>query len=364
VTAAAGRGLKFTTAQATVAAAVLSLVSGAIGGVIQAWLNRDVEASKNLALIEVERLKANANITLEKQKQESNERLDRAKFETTLILKATESPNREEQIRNLKFFLKAGFINDPGNKIAQMDESELPSSPPPSITRASLLPLISTLPVSSPMRQLGRSIGLLTSVGPATTTSLEGFCTGWLIDTMHVVTADYCVGLDVRKNPGTLAIRFGYVSPSETGDLYSVTELTEFNEKVGYSILKISPAAGAKYGWLQLSCRPPQDGEELFIIEHAGKEQLLSNQNCSVIQPSATIPQKVGNKGFLHTCRSDYGSGGAPVVAKRDNTVLGIVHSASPDHKNELALSMIAIAEGSPVVGQITTSVEGSKLHR
>jgi hypothetical protein len=133
LTIAAGRGIKFTTPQATVAAAALALVSAGIGATIQAWSARDVEASKSLALIEIERVKADANIALENQKQIAAERLDRAKFETTLILKATESPKREDQIRNLKFFLKAGFINDPGDKIAQMEESELPSSPSPSV---------------------------------------------------------------------------------------------------------------------------------------------------------------------------------------------------------------------------------------
>ena len=55
----AGRGIKFTTAQATVAVALLALVSAGIGGAIQAWSARDVEASKSAALIEIERVKEN-----------------------------------------------------------------------------------------------------------------------------------------------------------------------------------------------------------------------------------------------------------------------------------------------------------------
>jgi hypothetical protein len=356
LTLAAGRGVRFTTAQATVAAAVLALVSGAIGGVVQAWLTRDIEASKSSALIETERLKANANIALEKQKQESAERLDRAKFETTLILKATESPNRDEQIRNLKFFLKAGFINDPGDKIARMDESELPSSPPPMTSRTASLPSIDALSASSPIRRLARPIGLLARADTAATKrdgGPDGHCTGWLIDAMHVLTADYCIA---SINPRLLTIRLGYVSPSETGDVYRMTELAENNDKVGYAILKVDPAAGAKYGWFPVLVRPAQRSEDLMIVQHAGKEQRWTDQNCTVLQPSAELPDKTGAIAFLHTCRSEPGSGGAPVVAKRDNAVLGIVHSSSVEN-NELAVSMTAIVESSTIVRQLSAAV-------
>jgi Trypsin-like peptidase domain len=127
-----GRGIRFTSSQATVAAAAIALLSAVTGGAMQGFFARDVEAGKNQALIAVESLKADANIALEKQKQEAAEQLDRAKFETTLILKATEAPKREDAIRNLKFFLTAGFIHDPSGKIAKIDDAAYPTwSPTP-----------------------------------------------------------------------------------------------------------------------------------------------------------------------------------------------------------------------------------------
>jgi hypothetical protein len=133
-----GRGLQFTAGQATVTGAALALISGLIGGLIQSAATKDVEAGKNQAMIAIEDLKAKANITLEKQKQDAAERLDREKFETTLILKATEAASRQDQIRNLKFFLNAGFITDAEGKIAKMDEGAYPSSPPPVVDPTSL----------------------------------------------------------------------------------------------------------------------------------------------------------------------------------------------------------------------------------
>ena len=130
-----GRGIRFTAGQATVAGATLALLSAVIGGLIRSIATRDVEAGKNKAQIAIEELKVRGNIDLEKQKQDAAERLDRAKFETTLILKATEASRREDQIRNLKFFLTAGFIRDPDNKIANISEAAYPSSPPPNIEK-------------------------------------------------------------------------------------------------------------------------------------------------------------------------------------------------------------------------------------
>ena len=124
-----GKGIRFTTSQAAVVGAVLALLSGILGGLIQSMTTHNVESDKNAALIEIERVKSNASIELESQKQKTLERLERAKFETTLILKATEASKREDQIRNLKFFLNAGFISDPGGKISNMDEDAFPSLP-------------------------------------------------------------------------------------------------------------------------------------------------------------------------------------------------------------------------------------------
>lgn len=127
IESSAGRGIRFTSAQATVAAALLALASAVAGGWMQSAMTRDVEANKNLALVEIERLRAEASINLEKQKQDFEERIKKAEFETSLIVKAIEAPKREDQIRNLKFFLNAGFIDDEDGKIAAIKESDLPS---------------------------------------------------------------------------------------------------------------------------------------------------------------------------------------------------------------------------------------------
>jgi GH24 family phage-related lysozyme (muramidase) len=118
---ASGRGFRFTASQATVAAAVLALIGGVIGALISGIFSRD-------ALIEAERIKANGAVEVDRQRQAAEENLKRIEFETSLIMKAIDTPNRDDQIRNLLFFVNAGFITDHDGKIGKMDLVDLPSA--------------------------------------------------------------------------------------------------------------------------------------------------------------------------------------------------------------------------------------------
>jgi hypothetical protein len=331
--AASGRGLRLTAAQATVVAAGLALVSGGLGGAIQAWSSRDIEAAKSQALVDIERLKA-----------EAAERLDRAKFETTLILKATEAPSRDEQIRNLRFFLNAGFIRDPEGKIARIDERDYPSS---------TLVSIGTMGSISPVRDLARAIGALeTEHGAA--------CTGWLIDASHVVTASYCSGLELKT------FRLGFVSEKERGDAYRVQGIAEQNESAGFTILNVDPAAGEKYGWLSSPIRAATVGEDIIFIHHGeGREQRVTVGACFVAETSVDFPSGLTvtapKPALKFRCRGTQGGAGAPVIARRDNAILGIGFAGEDAAKLHspggtdifFALSIGVIFENSAILRQV-----------
>src|SRR4051812_35897143 len=119
--AESGRGLRLTGAQATVAAAILALIGGAIGAVAQGWFSRD-------ATVQSATITADNALKLDQQKQDADEKLKRLEFETNLIMKAVDTPNRDDQIRNLLFFVHAGFITDKDNKIAGMEATDLTSA--------------------------------------------------------------------------------------------------------------------------------------------------------------------------------------------------------------------------------------------
>ncbi|MCK1386844.1 hypothetical protein [Bradyrhizobium sp. 21] len=133
------RGPAFTAAQATVAAAVLAVVSAIGGAFIQSMTTRDVEAGKSSTALSIEKTKVDGDLEIERQKQTATAELARQEFETKLILRAIETPDRDEAVRNLQFFLDAGFIQDKGGKIAKLNASQYPSiTPPPPTVSAPL----------------------------------------------------------------------------------------------------------------------------------------------------------------------------------------------------------------------------------
>jgi GH24 family phage-related lysozyme (muramidase) len=117
VSTSTGRGLKMTGAQATVAAALLTLLGGTLGAVTQWKTANDTEAKK-----------ASGELAVEIEKSQATMDLERRKFESTLILKAVESKDEAERTRNLQFFLKAGFISDPEGKISRIRPEDYPST--------------------------------------------------------------------------------------------------------------------------------------------------------------------------------------------------------------------------------------------
>src|SRR5438876_3989467 len=71
------RGLS--AAHATLAGAVLALISGALGALIAAWSSQSIESGKSLNSLQIEELKAKGNLDLEKSKQLATEALERKK---------------------------------------------------------------------------------------------------------------------------------------------------------------------------------------------------------------------------------------------------------------------------------------------
>jgi hypothetical protein len=114
--ASRGRGLQLTAAQATVAAAIFALAGGIFGSIIQASTTREVETGKGQTSLDVERIKNQGLLDLEREK-----------FETDLIRTALSVQDEQDRIKNLQFFLKAGFIKDPRGIIAKLNPEDYPS---------------------------------------------------------------------------------------------------------------------------------------------------------------------------------------------------------------------------------------------
>lgn len=249
-----GRGLRFTAAQATVAGATLALLSGLIGGWIQSAATKDVAASNNSASLAIEDLKAKANIALEKQKQDAAERLDREKFETTLILKATEAASRQDQIRNLKFFLNAGFITDAEGKIAKMDEGAYPSLPPPVPDKA--------LTGADVFNATRGSVALVTVEGNSKDTNAPMTYVGTLTLLTPSGYALIAKHLRDRFNPESMKLRANIASANSAS---IQLEIIKDDPDLDITLVKLAQS-GSEYTGIKLAKEQALIGDEVYVL--------------------------------------------------------------------------------------------------
>ena len=84
----------FSGAQATIAGAILALLSGWIGATITSSSSEVISETNSKNALEIERTKVQGNLDLELSKQSAAENLARLEFETSLILGAIQYSTR------------------------------------------------------------------------------------------------------------------------------------------------------------------------------------------------------------------------------------------------------------------------------
>jgi S1-C subfamily serine protease len=204
-------------------------------------------------MLAIEDLKAKANIALEKQKQDAAERLDREKFETTLILKATEAASRQDQIRNLKFFLNAGFITDAEGKIAKMDEGAYPSLPPPVPEKA--------LTAADVFNATRGSVALVTVEGNSKDTNAPTRDVGTLTVLTPSGYALMAKHLRDGFNPESIKLRANIAS---TNSVDIPLEIIKDDPDMDITLVKLKGSSG--YSGIKLAKEQVLIGDEIYVL--------------------------------------------------------------------------------------------------
>jgi S1-C subfamily serine protease len=291
-----------------VAAALLALVSALIGGVIQGWVARDVEAEKSQALLSVEGVKAKANIDLEVQRQRAAERLDRAKFETTLILKAIEATKREDQIRNLKFFLNAGFIGDQEGKIAKIDEAAYPSLPPP----------VASTPGDF-YRDYKGAVGVVEAVGPSPDGNhiRVGGTTFVINKDGYALTAAHLFSRFALGQDGKIETQISVSLGSQSGSR-QLAELIKLDKDFDLALIKLT--GNVEYPRIKIS------REEVLIAESITAMGYPFGKELTVVLGTVSSIEQNGRIGMA--LPTSPGQAGSPVFNKSGD-VVGILVSST-----------------------------------
>jgi hypothetical protein len=268
---------------------------------------------------------------LERQKQAAAAELARHEFETKLILKAIETPDREEAIRNLQFFLHAGFIQDTEGKIASLGENKYPSITPPLFARGvtgnfeAVTSYLSDTHMGAFLQSIGRfEYGLADGV----------VCTGWLVAPSYFVTASFCAKDGVDKP----SARFGYISEQEKGTTFGLKEILK-DPWIGVAIFEIDKAAIAKFGAIPLKFREPKISESAFIVQYVldvGGKPLparVVRNGCRISRKGAgndLVMQIKQSELIYHVCDTLIGSAGAPIISQDDSAILAMNLFGSP----------------------------------
>jgi hypothetical protein len=284
----------FLATHATLITTGMGFVGALIGGLITAWTTQQVESGKSLTLlhIHIEELKAKGNLALERQK-----------FETSLILEAIKTPSRADAVRNLKFFVAAGFISDDKGRISALQDDQLPSIGMPSQESAS--------------RAL-QSTGLISVDGSAT-------CNGVLVAASYVLTTDFCIKEIARR--GGRDIKF-----EVAGRSYALQRID--HPAIKYlALLEITDGTASVF-LDRTRIRNARQGERVYLaVKLPG--QSVELRLCEVISVDASGGE-IG-----HNCKTGGGSAGSVLIAVSDDALLGVHHSAFQDQDKGQAAGLI-----------------------
>ncbi|OPY93845.1 hypothetical protein A5906_16110 [Bradyrhizobium sacchari] len=283
------RGLAITTAQATVAAAALAVVSAIGGAFIQSMTTRDVEAGKSSTALSIEKTKVDGSLEIERQKQAAATELARREFETKLILKAIETPDRDEAVRNLKFFLNAGFIQDPDQKIVNLSASQYPSitPPPPTVSvpferRPAGQPPTSQDQVNPKLFEAASSlVGYSTANVPGTGRGM--LASAWSVNEV----ARIALGKPISSSNGDNGL-----SILATFEILKARHIEQPIAKVKPGMIIVSPTQGSATGHIGITGTPLADEPDNFIIFSNSSTSAAFAQNFTLRSWKALFEEK------------------------------------------------------------------------
>jgi hypothetical protein len=301
---------RWTPVQATVAGAILTLIGAVAGHAFSAWSAQTVESKRQLGTLETEKLKVSGTLDLERHKQDAQRELERNKFETSLILEAIKAPSRAEAIRNLKFFVAAGFVSDEKKRIVNLRDDELPYLGSPS-------------PASS-----GRALRAAGVLAIELENGKNISCTGVAVSPKHVVTAGYCIRPFMDPQARSVKFNFG-------GQQYSLSSVRHSMD-ANVALLRVDEGGLLPAFMNVSSLRDPIAGEAIYLAASTDAQKIPVLQVCSV----ATVD--LDKRTLRHNCPGGRGAAGAIIVGVNDDVLLGVHYARSDGDRAGVAVLLPA----------------------
>lgn len=175
------------------------------------------------------------------------------------------------------------------------------------------------------LRLLSRPVGrlnILYEKGAST-------CTASVVSDKYVLTNYHCIPGDGGHGKVEQAsIMLGYFSVVDTSTVkkYTVAPTPVIaDEELDVALLEVKGNPASEWGAITLEPRDPYPGESLLVVHHPlGQPLHVTRGHCRAYSPTS-----VGNSDVFHTCDTEAGSSGAPILTSDGKSVIGIHFSGA-----------------------------------
>jgi hypothetical protein len=147
-------------------------------------------------------------------------------------------------------------------------------------------------------------------------------CTAFLITKDLMMTNQHCISNQAELK--SALVDFDYDTAISETFFTRLTKLVACDHALDYSIVRLRESPDREP--LQFASVPVTNPQELIIIQHPGGEpKMVSIEDCDSSQ--ANVVGRGNTKtDFLHTCDTETGSSGSPVMDRAARTVVGLHH--------------------------------------
>ena len=167
----------------------------------------------------------------------------------------------------------------------------------------------------------GRSVAKISFVsaeGPAA-------CTGFMVGESRMLTNYHCINSDEICKSADVIFGFDKSADPLGAEMQRCEKLIDKDEHLDSALIELSGSPGTRWGFLAFGDALPTISEPAVVIQHpAGFHKFVSRKDCIV----ATMPADglIAGSDFGHTCDTEEGSSGSPVLRRADLKVIGLHH--------------------------------------
>jgi V8-like Glu-specific endopeptidase len=182
-----------------------------------------------------------------------------------------------------------------------------------------------------------------------------------MVSSEMLLTNEHCIPNPRTFDCDNLRVVFGYEEGSLTEEIVDCPVIVETSYPLDYALLRIDKGLGDKWGYLNLSTKAPQKDARLFVVQHPnGERKKISIQGCYAgeVPIAGREAEKNSNKEYIrkqdfqHSCDTEGGSSGSPVLDDETSSVVGLHHygfSPTDTVRFNQAVSMTEILNSIPL---------------